>query len=93
MRIPLVLLLALLTACGSIGGVASTTTVLPPPPSTTKPEAPVQPGLGCPQIGDFVDSGQVLRQDQPESDTGIVGLIAWELSQGCERFVIEFETT
>lgn len=93
MRAYLVLLVALLTACGSIGGVASSTTVLPPPPSTIKPETPVDPGLGCPQIGDFVDRGRVMRQDQPESDTAIVGLIAWELSQGCERFVIEFETT
>jgi hypothetical protein len=39
-----------------------------------------------------VDRGRVARIDQPSSDTNSLGLISWQVEEGCELFGIDLET-
>jgi hypothetical protein len=81
----------LIAACGTVSGASTTTTILP---SSTIPAPPAtaDPVLGCPQDVVFVDSGRISRIDQPTSDTNILGLISWNVVDGCERFGLDFDT-
>ena len=88
---PIVLLL-IGSACGSVSGITTTTTAVPFASTTTTPP-PAVPEPSCPQAIEFTSDGRVLRLDQPTSDTGMIGLISWDLSPGCESFRIDFETT
>lgn len=79
-----------IAACGPAGqGETTAEQTTPTSPSTTSTSMPV---AGCPDSVDFVQQGRVLRFDQAESDSAIVGLITWAESPVCERFEIEFET-
>ena len=87
---PIVVLL-IVSACGPMGGITTTTAAVPPAPATAAPP-PLVPEPGCPQAIEFTSEERVLRLDQPTSDTGMIGLVSWDLSQGCESFQIDFET-
>ena len=89
--LPIVVLL-IGSACGSVSGIATTTTA-PPPASTTTIPPQVVPEPSCPLAIEFASEGRIFRLDQPTSDTGMIGLISWDLSPGCESFRIDFETT
>ena len=82
----------LIAACGAVSGTSTTTTILPTTSLTTPPPI-VDPVLGCPEDTEFSDEGRVVRIDQPNSDTRILGLISWQVEEGCERFGLDFETT
>ena len=84
--------LLLIAACGAVSGTSTTTTILPTTSIPTPPTI-VDPILGCPEDTQFSEEGRVVRIDQPSSDTGILGLIAWQAEEGCERFGLDFETT
>ncbi len=92
MRAFLILSLTALSACGSLGGVTTTVRPVSQTPAPTQPTTPVENGLGCPQTERFAGEGRVMRVDQPESDTAIVGLISWRSAEGCEVFQIDFQT-
>lgn len=91
-RLPLLVCVLLLAACtgsaepSTTTGAATTTSTIHVT-TTTFPDT-----LGCPEDPDFVDRGRVVRVDQPTSDTNRVGLISWQVDEGCERFGLEFET-
>ena len=98
MRWLTLLVLALIVACAPEPGAETTTTV---PAATTSSSlastttaivATTEPVAGCPQDAVFVDRGRVARVDQPTSDTNRIGLISWQVVEGCERFVIDLET-
>jgi hypothetical protein len=90
MRAGLITILLILGACETIPGSATTTAVTPP--TTTTSPGVTEPEPGCPQSVEVATEGRVFRLDQPTSDSGIIGLISWELSNGCESFQIAFET-
>jgi len=98
MRWLTLLALALMMACAPAPD-AETTTTLPAATTsstlastTTAVVATTEPVAGCPQDAVFVDRGRVARVDQPTSDTNRIGLISWQVVEGCERFVIDLET-
>lgn len=93
MRALLIVVLLIGSACGSISVTTTTITAVPPTSTTTTAPPPVVPEPGCPQAIEFTSEGRVLRLDQPTSDTGMIGLVSWDLSEGCESFQIDFETT
>lgn len=99
MRSLTVLALALLVACAPAPGTETTTTTGAQSTTSTlaattsSPVATTQQDAGCPQDAVFVDRGRVTRVDQPASDTNRLGLISWQVDQGCERFAIDLETT
>jgi hypothetical protein len=94
MRSLALLSLAFLVACASQPGVETATTTTTVLETTTTPSAPTtEPTIGCPEDAAFVDRGRVTRIDQPSSDTNMLGLISWEVDEGCEQFGIGFETT
>ena len=88
--LPIVVLL-IGSACGSIGEVTATTAAALTTTTATVPKA-VSPEPGCPEAIEFAFERRVLRLDQPTSDTGMIGLISWDLSAGCEQFQIDFQT-
>ncbi len=98
MRSPALIALVLVTACTGLTEASTpsttTTTTTGTFASSTTGAAPTTLIVsdGCPDEVDFVDSGQVVRVDQPTSDTNILGLISWQEASGCERFMFEFET-
>lgn len=94
MRAALVLLTLMLAACNGQTGTttSSQTTVTTTRAASTSSIATSIPGVGCPQTTEFVDEGRVARLDQPESDSVIVGLISWQVEDGCEVFRIDFHT-
>ncbi len=98
MRSPALLTLVLVTACTGLTGPTTTapanTTSTTAPVTSTNGAAPTTSvaSNGCPEEVDFVESGQVVRVDQPTSDTSILGLISWQEAGGCERFQLDFET-
>jgi hypothetical protein len=100
MRPRALLFAVLIAACGSTTGVDTTSTQpgidtsLPAATSTVAPGTTTAPPVaGCPTDPSFVDRGRVLRLDQPTTDTNSLGLISWQVDDGCERFGIDFETT
>jgi hypothetical protein len=98
MRWLTLLVLALMVACAPEPGAEPTATVpaattsSSSASSTTAVVATTEPVAGCPQDAVFVDRGRVARVDQPTSDTNRLGLISWQVVEGCERFVIDLET-
>ncbi len=96
MRSPALAGLLLLAACIPTTN-ATTTSIAAPAATTTTLEAPTtvavtEPTLGCADASDFLGSGQVARIDQPSTDSIILGLISWDVTDGCERFRLDFET-
>lgn len=90
MRPVIAVVLIVATACGpadEAGPTAVETTRAGAATTSTSP-----PGADCPESVDFVEQGRILRSDQAESDSAVVGLISWTESPACERFVIGFET-
>ncbi len=57
-------------------------------PSGTDPTT----GAGCPGDGELIDDGRVAAATQPASDAELIGLVSWDTSPACERFVIELVT-
>jgi hypothetical protein len=96
MRFPVLAGALLLTACvPTTGGTTSsttppTTTTTPPSVTTTVPTTAIP--VGCIDDPGFVETGQVERIDQPSTDANILGLISWDVTNGCERFRLDFET-
>jgi len=99
MRLAALLVLVLLVACipapdaGTTSTAGAQTTTSTAQATTSLAVPTTQLGVSCPPESDFVDRGQVAVRDQPTSDTNNLGLISWQLEEGCERFEIEFETT
>lgn len=92
MRSPALVSVALIVACGNLP--AQTTTTIPPTTTTSAAITSTVPDVvGCPVDAAFVDRGQVTRMDQPTSDTNSLGLVSWQVDDGCERYRIDFETT
>jgi hypothetical protein len=96
MRSPALAGLLLLAACLPTT-TATTTSIAAPATTTTTVGAPTtvavtEPVLGCADASDFLESGQVVRIDQPSTDASILGLISWDVTGGCERFRLDFET-
>ncbi|HEY6627903.1 MAG TPA: Gmad2 immunoglobulin-like domain-containing protein [Acidimicrobiia bacterium] len=96
MRSPALAGLLLLAACLPTTA-ATTTSIAAPATTTTTVGAPTtvaitEPVLGCADASDFLESGQVVRIDQPSTDASILGLISWDVTGGCERFRLDFET-
>ncbi len=96
MRFPVLAGLLLLAACAPTTAVTTSTTT-PRATTTTTVESPTtvavtQPPVGCADASEFVGSGQVARIDQPSTDANILGLISWDVTEGCERFHLDFET-
>ena len=90
MRAVTAAILMTVAACSPTGSVPTTiveTTEASPSSTSTSLPAP-----GCPDSADFVEQGRILRSDQAETDSAIVGLISWSESPACERFEISFET-
>lgn len=85
--------LAVLGGCTGDDAVETTDAQIPgtsaPEPVTTSTQQLV---TGCPSEGDFVEGGRIGRVENPESDTGTIGLIGWESEESCETFEISFET-
>lgn len=69
----------------SIPGDSTTTSS--PPPST------VPPVVECPGAGDFEEGGGIADIAGEGSDSSILGRISWQVSDQCESFVFEFETS
>ena len=85
----------LLTAC--VPTTAGTTTTTTPVTTTTSQSVTTTvpttaTPAGCVDDPGFVESGQVSRIDQPSTDANILGLISWDVTGGCERFHLDFET-
>ncbi|GEM_PF-999084 len=100
MRPPALLLIALVASCGIASNAPTSTTTVTTTIGTTTTATSLaagtteaQPVVGCPADPAFVDHGRVTRLDQPTSDTRSLGLISWQVDDGCERFGIDFETT
>lgn len=98
MRSPALIALLLVTACTGLMGGSTTAPTTTPSTATSVPSTTgagpttLIVSDGCPDEVDFVESGQVVRVDQPTSDTSILGLMSWQEAGGCERFMLEFET-
>ncbi len=84
---------ALIAACGTLPAAPTTTTTASTTTSSTAITSTEPEVVGCPVDAAFVDRGRVTRMDQPTSDTNSLGLISWQVDEGCERFGIDFETT
>jgi Immunoglobulin-like domain of bacterial spore germination len=88
--------LLLLAACIPTTTATTTSTTAPATTTTTSGAsttvAVTEPLLGCTTGSDFFASGQVARIDQPSTDASILGLISWDVTGGCERFRLDFET-
>lgn len=86
--------LALIVACGILPSEQASTTTIPASTTTSTAIISTEPPIvGCPADAAFVDRDRVTRMDQPSSDTNSLGLISWQVDEGCERFEIDFETT
>lgn len=86
---------ALTTLTGCSGEATVETTVAQTPEATaSEPTTTTTQGLfaGCRGEGEFVEGGRIGRIENPESDTGTIGLIRWEVVDDCETFEISFET-
>lgn len=86
---------ALTTLAGCTGEDAVQTTVAQDPVTTVSESiTTTTQGLfaGCRGEGEFVEGGRIGRIENPDSDTGTIGLIGWEATDGCETFQISFET-
>jgi len=86
--------LALIVACGILPSEQASTTTIPTTTTTSTAIIGTEPSnVGCPADAAFVDRDRVTRMDQPSSDTNSLGLISWQVDEGCERFEVDFETT
>jgi hypothetical protein len=85
----LVLLLAACTTQGSAPPetVRATSTTEPGPTST------LPPVIECPGVGDFEEGGGIAEVQSEGSDSRTIGRITWEISDQCEAFHIDFETS
>ncbi len=84
-------LAVLLAACAGNGVGASTTTM--GVPTTAEPTTTLPPVVECPGTGEFEEGGGIADIDGAESDSRTIGRISWEVSDQCESFRFEFETS
>jgi hypothetical protein len=82
----------LLAGCVADGAAVTTTSTAA---TTTTDLAPstLPPVVDCPGIGDFAEGRGIAEVDGAESDTRRLGRISWDLSDQCESFRFEFETS
>lgn len=74
------------------GGVAETT--VPTSESTTSaPSSTLPPVVECPGTGEFEEGGGIGALDGLGSDSVRLGRVSWDVSDRCETFAFEFETS
>ncbi len=91
--LPALVALLLLTGCSANGGAVTTTSAPETPSTTTVPPSTLPPVVECPGIGDFAEGRGIADMDGQESDTRRLGRISWDISDQCETFLFEFETS
>lgn len=82
------LVLLALVGCTGVESEEQSTTTTQRPVTTTMAPAPGS----CGQPQDFAETGVVATITNPASDSATIGLIAWEVLAGCERFSITFQS-
>jgi hypothetical protein len=95
MRLSALAGLLFVAACAPVTITTTTSTTAPTTTTTTVGQTTVpttEAPLGCVDSSEFVELGQVARIDQPSTDANILGPISWDVTGGCERFRLDFET-